>query len=311
MPSAGINDFVPGPSGGFFATSHILPQNGHHEPSRTGLSYDAMRTFHGDGGYSNHNGPLLSAQPDSVPFAGFFASSPQTREKQQESVKTSQTFDILQAFHNEHVRNDNSSTQDFLQMPTRFSTTMQPRDNRENHQECSRATPSLDAFRSFQGSAGFESNSRMPPVTNSSFAQMSSSPVPAAHSQQRDTRNSQPAQNKVMPSFDALRAFQGDDGSDSDSDTGYGCGKRIPSDHESTSASGGELTGRAYSSDEGESSSHSKDSKVLTCEEVQEAEEVLRLAFNNVRERDTMRAKVSTASSAEIQAMLNARLKNA
>jgi hypothetical protein len=111
--------------------------------------------------------------------------------------------------------------------------------------------------------------------------------------------------NPVKPlPFDFLRALQGDDHSDDDEKQQGG--DQQPSDQESTSASGSGLTERTGSSDD-EVEQHAR--KEVTQKEREEAERVVRNAFHDVKERDAMRLKVSTASPTDLQAMLNARLK--
>merc|ERR1712146_203641 len=104
-------------------------------------------------------------------------------------------------------------------------------------------------------------------------------------------------------SFDALRALMGGECSDDDSDREGGASDHHPSDQDSTSASGAPVV--ASSDDDRES----KVGKEVTQEERAEAERVVSQAFQDVKERDRMRTKVSTASAADLQAMMNARLK--
>lgn len=112
-----------------------------------------------------------------------------------------------------------------------------------------------------------------------------------------------PSQAKPC-SFDALRALQGDDGSDdSEAETSaHDSAGRFFSDGSATTAKTDE---NLHPSDDKQANV----GKEATQAEREEAEEVVRTAFNNVKERDSMRSKVSTASPSDLQAMLNARLK--
>lgn len=107
---------------------------------------------------------------------------------------------------------------------------------------------------------------------------------------------------RPMPSFDFLRTLQGDDGSDN-SDNENHTGSYHPSDQESGSG----VAARVPSSDE-EASSSRQLGQEATSEEREEAEQVLKIAFRDLKQRDEMRSKVSTASPSDLQAMLNARL---
>jgi len=126
----------------------------------------------------------------------------------------------------------------------------------------------------------------------------SSGQVPSGGYGANQTRDDKPS--RPMANFDALRALQGDDGSD-DSDNEHGVGDYHSSDPES----GEEKTARASSSDD---EPQREVGKEATQEERDEAEQVIRKAFRDVKERDAMRSKVSTASPTDLQAMLNARL---
>jgi hypothetical protein len=129
------------------------------------------------------------------------------------------------------------------------------------------------------------------------------------------SRASEKKSVKPLP-FDFLRALQGDGDDSDDDDAKPGISDRQPSDQESTAASGGGTTEHLNSSDdEGDrfsvrkEANQSKVGKSSTQAEKDEAECIVRKAFSDAKERDTLRAKVSTASSTDLQAMLNARLK--
>lgn len=95
----------------------------------------------------------------------------------------------------------------------------------------------------------------------------------------------QPAKPMGAPNFDALRALQGDDGSDDDKTAISGA---APTDSSDDDARLG---------------------KKATQAECEEAESIVRTALQDVQERDSMRSKVSMASNSDLQAMMNARLK--
>lgn len=109
------------------------------------------------------------------------------------------------------------------------------------------------------------------------------------------------------PSFAALRKLQGDDGSD---------------DSETETSAGSTFLARTDSSEDDvnvKQAARKTDSSLLskadmvgmeaTQAERDEAESVVRTAFQDMKVRDRMRSKVSTASPNDLQAMLNARLK--
>jgi len=102
----------------------------------------------------------------------------------------------------------------------------------------------------------------------------------------------EPSKPRPPPSFDALRALQGDDGSN-DSD-----------DDRDTSASGSLKVPLTESSDE-DKDKEREVGKEATQAEREEAEAVVSQAFADVKERDQMRKQVASASPADLQAMLN------
>lgn len=114
---------------------------------------------------------------------------------------------------------------------------------------------------------------------------------------------------KAKPcSFDALRALQGPD-SDDEGSTQAGS-SRHP--HSERSGPGSPAKTISDSSDDEKSKAATQAElvgKSATLAERTEAEEVVKNAFRDVKERDMMRSKVSSSSPADLQAMLNARLK--
>lgn len=104
-------------------------------------------------------------------------------------------------------------------------------------------------------------------------------------------------------SFDAMRRLQGDSVDTREATSMMG---KLHLDEESTSASGA----RADSSDsEADQRGADRLGKEATQDEKDEAELVVRTAFREAKERDRLRGKVNKASANELQAMLNARLK--
>jgi len=126
----------------------------------------------------------------------------------------------------------------------------------------------------------------------------------ARASQSQDFKPARPP-----PSFAALRKLQGDDGSD-DSETetsAPGSTMMAPTDSSEDDAK----VGRAPTKTEPNSLSRAAMvGREATQAECEEAERVVRTAFHDVKVRDRMRSKVSTASPTDLQAMLNARLSN-
>jgi hypothetical protein len=148
-----------------------------------------------------------------------------------------------------------------------------------NHEEYSSWPPS-NGGTSQQSSGGYGANAR-----------------PSANQSRIDN---DPPKPKIC-SFDALRALQGD--SDCDSDTEAGISLHHRSD--STAGSGSSpIKSRSDSSDD----EKREVGKSATQAERDEAEQVVRQALSDVKERDSMRKKVSGASHDDLQAMLNARL---
>lgn len=117
-----------------------------------------------------------------------------------------------------------------------------------------------------------------------------------------------PAKPKTY-SFDALRALQGQDNNDSDSETEAGLTESHPSDPESAATAGSKSPAKKRSDDSDEDVKKREVGKTATQEERDEAAQIVGNAMNDVKERDRMRAQLSTASPADLQAMLNSRLK--
>jgi len=160
--------------------------------------------------------------------------------------------------------------------------------------------PGYDAY----GSSPWNGSSTM---SNGFGAGQAQAPVAGLGAGGQPSRPARKPANAL--SFDALRALQGDDGSDDSESEGPRRRKNHGLDQESTSASGRgiRISGASDSDDEGERGDR-RIGKEATQEEKDEAESVVRKAFADNKERNRLRTQVGGASKDDLQAMLNSRI---